>query len=260
MHSYFYIQDWQWFEWLGIFAPVVLLWWFGRIALTRQNILLARACRAFAIYGVIYFFVALVVDLPAQLESLARIQPLRSLHLLYMFLFVCIGGFLGEHVLKNRAWRWLILFVPMSVGMLAAQRSLFPASAHVEWPGRVPRNPWAEAFIWIHDNTPTDAIFALDPDYMHLPDEDVIGFRCLAQRSRLADSVKDGGVVSMFPPVAEKWWEQVQAQTPWKNLQAADFARLRERYGVSWVVLQQPGVAGLDCPYQKGTVRVCRLR
>lgn len=260
MHSYFYIQDWQWFEWLGIFAPLVLLWWFARIAQARQNILLARACRAFAIYGVIYFFVALTVDLPAQLESLARIQPLRSLHLLYVFLFVCIGGSLGEYVLKDRVWRWLVLFVPMAVGMFAAQRSLFPASAHVEWPERTPRNQWAQAFVWIRENTPTDAIFALDPDYMHLPGEDVVGFRCLAERSRLADSVKDGGVVSMFPPLAEKWWEQVQAQTPWKNFQAADFARLRDKYGVSWVVVQQPGAAGLDCSYQNAAVRVCRLR
>jgi hypothetical protein len=260
MHSYFYIQDWQWFEWLGIFAPIVLLWWFERIARARQSILLARACRAFAIYGVIYFFVALAVDLPPQLESLARIQPLRSLHLLYMFLFVCIGGLMGEYVLKDRAWRWLVLFVPMSIGMFAAQRSLFPASAHVEWPGRARRNPWAQAFLWIRDNTPPDAIFAIDPDYMHIPGEDVIGFRCLAQRSRLADSVKDGGVVSMFPPVAETWWEQVQAQTPWKSFRAADFAQLREKYGVSWVVLQQPSVAGLECAYQNATVRVCRLR
>jgi hypothetical protein len=259
MHSYFYIQDWQWFEWLGIFAPIVLLWWFGRIARARQNILLARACRAFAIYGVIYFFVALAVDLPAQLESLARIQPLRSLHLLYMFLFVCIGGLLGEYVLRDRAWRWLVLFVPMNIGMFAAQRSLFPASAHVEWPGRAPRNQWAQAFVWIRGNTPQDAIFALDPDYMHIPGEDVIGFRCLAQRSRLADSVKDGGVVSMFPPVADKWWEQVQAQTPWKNFQAADFTRLQEKYGVSWVVLHEPAVTRLDCPYRNPTVRACRL-
>ncbi len=260
MHAYFYIQDWQWYEWLGILAPLVMLWWFGRIAKAQQKLSLARACRAFVIYGAIYFFVALAVDLPAQLESLARIQPLRSLHLLYLFLFVCIGGLLGERVLKDRAWRWLILFVPMCIGMFAAQRSLFPASAHIEWPGRAPRNPWAQAFLWIRDNTPPDAIFALDPDYMHAHGEDVIGFRCLAQRSRLADSVKDGGVVSMFPPVADRWWEQVQAQTPWKNFQAGDFARLREKYGVSWVVLQQPGVEGLECPYGNAAVRVCRLR
>jgi hypothetical protein len=259
MHAYFYIQDWQWYEWLGLFAPIVMLWWFSRIASMQDKPLLARACRAFALYGLIYFFVALIVDLPASLEALARIQPLRSLHLLYMFLFVCIGGFLGEYVMKDRTWRWLALSLPLSIGMFMAQRSLFPASAHVEWPEHAPKNAWAQAFLWIRDNTPTDAVFALDPDYMRLPDEDAIGFRCLAQRSRLADAVKDGGVVSMFPPLADTWWSQVQAQTPWKNFKVEDFARLREKYGVSWVLVQQPGVAGLTCPYQNAAVRVCRV-
>ena len=65
-----------------------------------------------------------------------------------------------------------------------------------------------EAFIWIRKNTPSNAVFALDPAYMNLPGEDTIGFRCTAQRSRLADFNKDGGVVSMFPPVGDEWWEQ----------------------------------------------------
>lgn len=259
MHSYFYVQHWQWYEWLGIFAPLILLWWFARIARLRQKALLARTCRAFALYGVIYFFVALIVDLPPAFESLARIQPLRSLHLLYMFLFVCAGGFLGDYVLKNRAWRWLALFLPLCLGMYFAQRSLFPASAHIEWPGRATKNPWAQAFMWIRQNTATDAVFALDPDYMRLPGEDAIGFRCLAQRSRLADTVKDGGVVSMFPPLADEWLSQVRAQSPWKNLQAADFARLRDQFGVSWIVVQQSGVGGFKCAYQNAAVRVCRV-
>ena len=258
MHSYFYIQDWQWYEWLGLFGPIVVLWWFGHIARTRHRPLLARACRVFALYGIIYLLVALAVDLPPALESLARIQPLRSLHLLYIFLFICIGGFFGEYVLRDRTWRWLALFVPLSIGMLVAQRALFPASAHIEWPGRTPRNPWAQAFTWIRGNTPTNSVFAIDPDYMRLPGEDEIGFRCLAERSRLADVVKDGGVVSMFPPLAEEWREQVRAQSPWKQLQAPDFVRLQQKYGVSWVVVQQP-VAGLDCPYTNSVVRVCRV-
>ena len=259
LHSYFYIQHWQWYEWLGIFAPLALLWWFGRIAQAQQRTLLARACRAFAIYGLIYFFVALIVDLPAGFESLARIQPLRSLHLLYVFLLVCIGGYLGEYLLKSHVWRWLALFAALGVGMFIAQRSLFSASAHIEWPGRTPRNPWAQAFLWIRQNTPKDSVFALDPDYMNLPGEDSVGFRCMAQRSRLADNDKDGGVASMFPPIADEWWQQVQAQTPWKHFQAADFERLRAKYGVSWVVVQQPGVPGLECTYQNAVVRVCPL-
>jgi hypothetical protein len=176
-----------------------------------------------------------------------------------MFLFVCVGGFLGEYVLKDRVWRWLVLFVPLGIGMFVAQRTLFSAGAHIEWPGRASKNPWAQAFMWIRQNTPTDAVFAIDPEYMRLPGEDTIGFRCLAQRSRLADTVKDGGVVSMFPPLADEWWEQVRAQSPWKESRAADFARLREKYRVSWVVVQQPGVDGLTCAYQNAAVRVCRV-
>jgi len=35
--------------------------------------------------------------------------------------------------------------------------------------------------------------------------------------------------------------------------------RLKNTYGVGWVVVQQPGVAGLDCAYQNSVVRVCRI-
>jgi hypothetical protein len=258
-HEFHYIQRWQWYEQLGILAPVLLFWWFGRIARARQWRRLDLVCRCLIIYDLIYFCAALVVDLPARFESLARLQPLRSLHLLYILMFLIMGGFVGEFVLKNRVWRWLALFVPLCLGMFVAQRALFPASAHIEWRGAAPRNPWAQAFRWARDHTPQDAVFALDPDFMQLHGEDTIGFRCLAQRSRLADLSKDSGAVSMFPPLAEDWWTQVQAQTPWKNFRIQDFTRLKKTYGVSWVVVQQPGVEGLDCAYQNSAVRVCRI-
>jgi hypothetical protein len=258
-HEFHYIQLWHWYEWLGILAPVALFWWFGRMARARQWLRLDLVCRALILYDLIYFSAALVVDLPARFESLARLQPLRSLHLLYMLMFLIMGGFLGEYVLKNRVWRWLALFVPLGLGMFFAQRTLFPASAHIEWPGSVLRNPWAQAFVWVRDHTPTDAVFAIDPEFMQLPREDTTGFRCLAQRSRLADASKDSGAVSMFPPLAEEWWTQVQSQTPWKSFRTEDFLRLKNKYGVSWVVMQQPGAAGLDCAYQNSAVRVCRI-
>jgi hypothetical protein len=258
-HGFHYIQLWQWYEQLGILAPVALFWWFGRVARARRWRRLELVCRALIIYDLVYFSAALVVDLPARFESLARLQPLRSLHLLYMLMFLIMGGFLGEFVLKNRIWRWLVLFVPLGVGMFVAQRALFPASAHIEWPESAPRNPWEQAFVWVRESTPVDAVFALDPGFMQLPGEDTTGFRCLAQRSRLADLSKDSGAVSMFPPLAEEWWTEVQAETPWKNFRADDFSRLKNKYGVSWVVLQQPGVDGLDCAYQNSAVRVCRI-
>ena len=258
-HGFHYIQRWQWYEQFGILAPVLLFWWFGRMARARGSRRLDLLCRAFIIYDLIYFVMALVFDLPARFESLARLQPLRSLHLLYMAMFVVMGGFIAEYVLQNRVWRWLALFVPLCAGMFAAQLALFPASAHVEWPGVTPRNPWAQAFVWIRQNTPVDAVFALDPEYMHIPGEDEIGFRCLAQRSRLADANKDNGVVSMFPPLADTWLEQITAQSPWVKLRVGDLMRLKQMYGVGWVVLQQPGGSALDCPYQNSAVRICRV-
>jgi hypothetical protein len=258
-HEFHYIQLWHWYEWLGILAPVLLFWWFGRLARAPQWRQLELVCRSLIIYDLIYFSAALVVDQPARFESLARLQPLRNLHLLYMLMFLIMGGFLGELVLKHRVWRWLALFIPVSIGMFLAQRALFPASVHIELPGVAPKNPWEQAFIWVRDNTPAEAVFALDPDFMQLPEEDTTGFRCLAQRSRLADLSKDSGAASMFPPLAEEWWTQVQAQTPWKRFRLDDFSRLKNTYGVSWVVVQQPGVAGLDCAYQNRAVQVCRI-
>ncbi len=260
LHAYLYIQHWAWYEWLGIAAPLLLFWWFARVARQRQWSSIARVSRAFVVYGLIFVLVSLVVDIPPRFESLARLQPMRNLHLLYIVMFVIIGGFLGEYVLRDRMLRWLVLFVPLSLGMFLAQRSLFPASAQVEWPGLTPKNPWAQAFLWIRHNTPEDALFALDPQYLHSPGEDEIGFRCLAQRSRLADAIKDNGVVSMFPPLAENWWSEVEAQTRWKDFRLQDFERLKSKYGVRWVVLQQPGIAGLDCAYSNTAVRVCQLQ
>jgi hypothetical protein len=257
-HSNHYIQNWAWYELLGIVAPLALFWGFKRISRGRRPVL-ESVSRAFAVYGLIYVAMALALDLPARFETLARLQPLRSLHFLYMVMFGVLGGFAGEFVLRGRAWRWLLLFIPLCGGMFMAQRSLFPQSAHVEWPGAAPKNSWAQAFAWIRQNTPVDAVFALDPEYMEIAGEDENGFRCRAERSRLADGIKDNGVVSMFPALAEQWWQQVQAQSPWKTFRAADFLRLKTDYGAGWVVVQQPGAVGLECVYENSVVRVCKI-
>jgi hypothetical protein len=258
-HGFHYILNWQWYEWVGILAPVVLFWWFGRIARSRHLLNLERMCRALIVYDLIYFALALVISVPKRFESLARIQPLRSLHLLYILMLVFMGGLIAEYILKNRVWRWLAFFLPLCAGMFSAQLALFPASAHVEWPWNAPRNEWAQAFLWVRQTTPVDAVFAVDPLYIQIPGEDTVGFRALAQRSRLADAVKDSGAVSMFPPLAEEWLDQFDAQRDWKHFTGPDFVRLHEKYGVTWIVLQQPGIAGLTCPYVNHTVMVCRV-
>jgi hypothetical protein len=258
-HPYFYLLQWRWYEWLGAVAPIAILWWFSRIARSRRLRNLALLCRALIVYQLVYLLVAVVLTVPARFESLARLQPMRSLYLLYVLFFLFAGGLLGEYVLKNRAWRWAALFVPLCAGMFLAQHALFPASAHIEWPGSAPKNQWVQAFQWIRANTALDAIFALDPTYMDIPGEEENSFEAIAQRSMLADANKASGAVSMFPAMADEWLVQVQAQTGWTTFQPQDFRRLKAQYGVSWVVVQQPSTVGLDCPYQNATVMVCRL-
>jgi hypothetical protein len=257
-HGFHYLTRWQWYEWLGAVAPLAILWWFSRIAHRRAAHDLDLMCRTLVIYELIFLPAALVLSIPARLEALARLQPMRCLYLLYILMFLFAGAFLGEYVLKNRVRRWLGLFLSVGAAMFVVQLMLFPADAHIEWPGATSKNPWVRAFEWIGDNTPSDAVFALDPSHMTIRGEDEQGFRAIAQRSRLAD-IRDSGAASMFPPLADEWLRQVQAQSDWRNLQLQDFRRLHEEYGVTWLVLQPPGLPGLDCPYHNSAVQVCHL-
>jgi hypothetical protein len=258
-HTPHYFLRWQWYEVLGALAPLGILWGFSRLARSWQMWNVDLICRTFIVYDAICIVAAVILSASPRFETLARIQPMRGLHLLYIVMILLAGGFAGEYLLKSHAWRWLTLFLPLCVGMFDAQRQLFPASAHIEWPGATPRNPWVQAFLWVRNNTPVDAVFALDPAHMKIPGEDSNGFRAISQRSMLADAVKDSGAVTMFPPLAEEWDRQVQAQTGWKNLQARDFSRLHSTYGVTWVIIQQPSAGNMSCPYQNQAAMVCRL-
>jgi hypothetical protein len=260
-HSYYFLLRWQWYEWLGIVAPLVLLWWFGRMAHRRKRQNLELLSCASAIFGLVFFLAALIVTIPRNLALLAVYQPLRSLQLVYVFLLLFAGGLLGESFLKARPLRWLLLFLPICGGMFFAQLQLFPGNRHVEWPGVAPENRWLQAFAWIRKNTPTNAIFALDPHFMALPGEDYQGFRAAAERSRLADANKDWSAAVLYPwlPLADDVFAQTQAARAWQHLGPTGFLRLKQTYGVTWVVLQKSIDVALPCPYQNSLVRVCRI-
>jgi hypothetical protein len=254
-----FVLRWEWYEWLGALAPVLIFWWIARWA--RQHSLknLELVSRAMIPFVLIAAATAVALGIPPSFEALTRLQPLRCLALCYMVLVVVAGGLLGQFILKDRVWRWLVLFIPLSCGMFFAQRQVFPASAHIEWPSAAARNPWAQAFDWIRDNTPVDALFALNPAHMEIPGEDANGFRARAQRSMLADLIKDKGAASMFPPLSVVWAEQINDQKNWMQFTLEDFKRLHQKYGVTWLVLEHSGPAGLTCPYENPTVRVCHL-
>ncbi len=254
-----FLLRWEWYEWLGIVAPLALLWWFGSEGRRRNLHLLERISRRLLLFGLAGFAAALLITVPPYLRHLAPLQPMRTLHLVYLIFFLLAGGLLGDRLLNDKPWRWLLLFVPVCGGMFFAQRQLFAAGAHVDWPGARPRNAWVEAFQWVRGHTPRDALFALGPNYVSRPGEDFHGFRALAERSMLADGVKDAGPAASFPPLATAWHEQLQAQLGWDDFQAADFERLKQDYGVSWIVWDRPPPGGFPCPYQNEAVAVCQI-
>ncbi|MGA2355924.1 MAG: glycosyltransferase family 39 protein [Terriglobales bacterium] len=261
---FYFVLRWHWYEWLGVFAPLALLWWFRALSRSRNQTVLSRIAERLVYFGVFQLAVALLMLLPPQLERLRPLEPMRFLHLVYLLFVLLAGGLLGQHVLKRHALRWLLLFVPLSAGMFYAQRQMFPATAHLELPQpmaryETPRNNWVEAFRWISQNTPVDSQFALDPLYMELPGEDYHGFRALAERSVLADEIKDAGMVARVPRLAPRWLREVEAQRGWRTFQRPDFLRLKQEFGVDWVVLQAPGVDSLPCPYRNSQVIVCRV-
>lgn len=258
--DYYFIGRWTWYEWLGAIAPIFILWAMARYARRANRSTLARLAGSGAFFAAFQLVAACVVLLTPALIRLTPMQPMRYLHLVYIFMALLGGGLTGEKLLRGHLWRWVALFLPLAVGMFVAQRSLFAGTEHIELPGVASHNPWLRAFAWVRGNTPVDAYFALDPYYMEIPGEDYHSFRALAERSELADAVKDAAVATQVPDIAAVWQQQTQAAAGWRHFQRQDFLRLQQQFGVNWIVVQGPGIAGLDCPYKNEAVAVCRIQ
>lgn len=257
--TYDALFKWRWYEWLGALAPLALFWLLWRAARDRGQTRLARFALAVFAYSVFQQMLALVMLTPGSLVRLTPLQPMRYLQLVYFFLALVAGGLLGRFVLKSSLLRWGAFLLVFNGGMAWAQCREFSSSQHIEWPGRRPSNAWLQAFAWIRANTPVDAYFALDPHYLAAPGEDYHGFRALAERSQLADAVKDAAAVTQVPQLGPEWERQVDAQEGWPGFHAADFERLKQEFGVDWVLVDPRQDAGLDCPWHNASLAVCRI-
>ncbi len=257
--NYCQIYRWTWYEWLGALGPLLLFWLLWRVAQRREDRSLGRFALAVFAFCVFQQAVAMVIQAPASLVRLTPLQPMRYLQLVYFFLAVMAGGLGGKYVLKTKAWRWMVFLLVANGAMFAVQRAEFSASPHLELPGKRAANPWLEAFAWVRRNTPLDAYFALDPYYLEAKGEDYHNFRALAERSQLADAVKDAAVVIQVPVLGPDWERQVQAEEGWAHFQLADFERLKSQFGVDWVVVEKRLPAGLACPWRNRSLAVCRI-
>jgi hypothetical protein len=257
--TYYSIYRWTWYEWLGALAPLLLFWLLSRVARKHGETLLARFALAVFAFGVFQQAVAMILLAPAALVRLTPLQPMRFLQLVYLFMALAAGGLLGRFVLKAATWRWAVYLAVINGGMFMVQRQIIDNGAHLELPGMASANPWVQAFDWVRLNTPTDAFFALDPGYLAAPGEGYRSFRAIAERSQLADAIKDTSVVTQVPSLAPLWQSQQQAQAGWQHFQLADFQRLKKQFGVDWVLVAYPQPAGLDCRWHNGSLTVCRI-
>lgn len=255
-HRFLFLGRWALWEIVGAIAPLVLFGvavrWVSRTS--RVGIL---CCAAIAAGTTALLIAALFVPVGGP-YLLARLQVMRIDHLVYCVGMVLLGGWAGD-VSRGRR-RWLLPAVAVAgFGAMALAGGLeYPGSNRVEWPGMWPRNPWQQAFLWIRQETPADAVFAFDPGLVYIPGEDAQGFRVEAERSQLADD-KDAGVVVVFPQLAEEW-QRERSATAGMN-RSLDEARRRRlmALGADWVLLPPSAKTGLGCPYRNAAVQVCRL-
>jgi hypothetical protein len=269
--EYWFLSQWHWYEWVGLAAPLMIL---AFVALSRgraEEAVRPALARVAMVSGGTALAVALLFAREgAAVHQVARLQPLRVFQLVYVVMILVAGATLGERVLRRRAWRWVAAFSLVAAVMVGVDWEIFPASNHVELPGSLRlvdgglENRWERAFVWIRENTPKDAVFALDANYTVRDGEDAQGFRAIAERSSLPDS-KDGGTASNRPELTEEWSQGMALQTGLGGglggslrMDSGRFAALKA-VGATWVILERDAAGGLGCAYENDAVKVCRL-
>lgn len=258
--DYFFLYNWTWYHWVGMLAPLAILAWFWKSDLRGTRRPFSALSFAMLPFGLLSIAAGLFLISSPSLDMFARLQPLRTFHLVTLVLVLLLSGILGEYFAKDRAWVVPALAVPLAIGMFFVARATYPNSPQIELPSQTSSNAWVNTLLWVRNNTPQDAVFAVDSRYFMDPDSDVHGFRAVSERSALADYFKDGGVVSLFPSLAEEWKQMSNATYGLNHFRAEDFRHLKSEYSaVSWTVIHGPAPAGLSCPYQQSGYSVCQL-
>jgi hypothetical protein len=265
--DYWFLSQWHWYELIGLVAPLVIA---SMVAVGRRrdgDAARVGLARMAVVAGVTAIVVAMLFARAGMATHLvARMQPLRIFQVVYVVMTLVLGAALAERVLQRRPMRWVLVFSALVAVMFAAERRTFPASKHLELPGALTGgdsanqgNPYQRAFAWIDGNTPRDAVFAVDAQYITKPGEDAQSFRAIAERSVLPDFSKDGGVVTNKPELAAAWLQGQVAQAELSTTPDAQRLSVLRPLGVTWVVLERRAVTAFLCDYANEAVKVCRL-
>lgn len=258
--DYFFLYNWSWYHWLGMLGPLAILAWFWRAEIRGVTTEFKRISFALIPFGLVSIAAAAVLATSPAFDMFARLQPLRTFHLITLVFVLLFGGVISEYLAKGRPWVLGALTCSLAAGMFLVARQTYPNSPQVEFPWATSSNPWVRTLMWIRQNTPRDAVFAVDAQYFKDDIVDSHGFRAISERSALADQYKDSGVVSLFPALADEWKRMSEATTGLNHFSVDQFRQLHEEYPqVSWVVIHGTAPAGLRCPYVKDNFSVCHI-
>jgi hypothetical protein len=259
---YWFVGTWSWYEQFGLAGPLLVL---ALVAWAWRRQRNGEAWRALggmsaAAGGTAVLVAVLFARWNAANFTVAKLQPLRIYQTIYAVMLIALGALLAEGVLKRSVARWTALVLAVGGGMAWVQARTFPDVAHLELPWEAPHNGWEQAFVWVREHTPSNAVVALDANYISAAGEDSENFRAIAERSALPDYSKDGGVASIAPALSGEWLMGERAQAGLdERVGAKALARLRG-FGVSWFVVTATTHTSAECPYANPEIKVCRLR
>jgi len=260
---YWFPDDWHWYEIFGLTAPLLIVAGIDRLSAKSFRFcpVASALSRATVSIGLITMAVAFLFARAAtSTHIVARLQPLRCFQMVYLVMLLLLGGVAGKLWKRGKAPWAGAAFAVLAGGMFFVQQQPYSSSDHLDMPWRAPRNSWVQAFLWVRQNTPTDALFALDADYITIAGEDAQCFRAIAERSTLPDFSKDGGEASIMPGLTAAWTIGSKVQAGLSSQTDAERSKRLLPLGVSWMVLKAAANTNFDCPYRNDTVKVCHMR
>lgn len=262
--GYWFLSEWQWYEWIGLAAPCVLLILFLKVrwrkdAFHHDAHVLASAMTAAML--TVTALSLLWIHTGNASFLLARVQPLRLLHPVYLVFLLLLAGWLAKGC--GSSWRGLTVLVVLlfaaADGLILLQRTAYAYSAHIEVPWVTSSNGYEQSAAWIRQHTPNDAVIATDAHYTTAYGEDAQMVRAIALRSTVPDAAKDGGIASVMPALAEVWMAGSRAQEGLaKATDAERIARIKPM-GATWLLLPAEAVTAMPCPYVNPIAKVCRI-
>ena len=243
--SYFFLSTWEWYEYPGVFFPLLLMLiaaWRSRAKSAVSSLSIASTA-----VGACALLVALCFVHRGGSLMLARLQVLRTFHMIYVVGVLLAGGLLGS-LTRNRFW-YAVYCVVLGSHLcrpdadLSSLRSCGMARPCAAQP--------VGAGISMDSRQYPGRCDLRDGCRLHRRSRRrLTRFSRMAERSALADWYKDGGVASIFPAAAEPWWREFQAT------RGVDRATDQERearlkpLGATWILLPVHASTAFACPYR----------